>query len=183
MSATNDRFETIYRAHAVDVLAYCARRTSRAEAMDAASEVFVVVLRRVDDVPDGDAALPWLYVVSANVLRNRARSRRRRARLTTKLSRYHEASVPGPEPQIVRNEEHRELIEALDRLSDKDREIIRLVEWEGLTRDEVAEMFYVSRAAIDKRMSRAYKRLGSILGRPPQDPRTAPVPVEEGGEA
>ncbi|MGI9529344.1 MAG: RNA polymerase sigma factor [Acidimicrobiia bacterium] len=177
------RFEALYRAHARDVLAYCARRTSRDEASDAASEVFVVALRRIDDVPRGDEALPWLYAVAANVVRNRSRSERRRLRLTRKLSSRPQRSVAGPEPQVVRNEEHAELMQALEKLPEKDREVLRLVEWEGLSREQVADMMFVSRAAIDQRISRAYKRLGRTLGVPERDPSTAPVPAEEGGEA
>ena len=178
-----DDFERLYRAHAVDILAYCARRTTREEAKDAASEVFVVALRRIEDVPAGDEALPWLYTVAANVLRNRDRSSRRRLRLTSKLSSHGQPAEPGPEPQIVRNEEYAELIAALDTLPEKDREVLRLVEWEGLSREQVAAMHFVSRAAIDQRISRAYKRLGRALGAPSREPRTAPVPAEEGGEA
>ncbi len=177
------RFESLYRAHAADVLGYCARRVGRHDAQDAASEVFVVALRRIDDVPHGDEALPWLYTVARNVVRNRDRASRRRLRLTTKLHSTSERSVPGPEPQVVRNEEHRDLVRALDSLPTKDQEVLRLVEWEGLSREQVADMFFVSRAAIDQRISRAYKKLSRTLGVPPTDPRTAPVPNERGGEA
>lgn len=177
------QFEALYRAHAAEVLAYCARRTGREEAKDAASEVFVVAVRRIEDVPPGDGALPWLYGVAANVLKNRARSQRRRFRLISKMSGRVERSVPGPEPQIVRREEHDELIAALEALPEKDREVLRLVEWEGLSRQQVADMMFVSRAAIDQRISRAYKRLGRTLGVSEREPRTAPVPAEEGGEA
>ena len=184
MEASNDaRFDAVYREHAVDVLGYCSRRTSREDAKDAASEVFVVALRKIDQVPSGDAALPWLYSVAKNVLRNRARSARRRGRLALKLGGAENETVEGPEPQVVRNAEYDRLIKALDTLNVKDREILRLVEWEGLTRQQVAEMFFVSRAAIDQRISRAYKRLGRTLGVPHTTQRTAPVPIEEGGKA
>ncbi|MGI9584736.1 MAG: RNA polymerase sigma factor [Acidimicrobiia bacterium] len=176
------RFEGIYRAHAADVLGYCARRTSREEAKDAASEVFVVALRRIDDMPAGDEALPWLYGVARNVLKNRDRSGRRRLRLSAKLTTTSERSVPGPEPQVVRNSEHEELLAAVAKLPERDREVLRLVEWEGLSREQVADMFFVSRAAIDQRISRSYKKLARTLGVPQSDPRTAPVPAEEGGE-
>jgi predicted DNA-binding protein (UPF0251 family) len=72
---------------------------------------------------------------------------------------------------------------ALEKLPDKDREILRLVAWECLSREQVAAMFFVSRSAIDQRISRAYKRLGRTLGVPEREPRTAPVPADEGGEA
>jgi RNA polymerase sigma factor (sigma-70 family) len=91
--------------------------------------------------------------------------------------------VPGPEPQIVRNEQHDELLRALSTLPDKDQEILRLVEWEGVTRDKVAEMLFLSRSAIDKRIGRAYKKMAKILGVPRPDLLTTPVTVEEGGKA
>lgn len=177
------RFDALYRAHAPDVLGYCARRTSRDEAQDAASEVFVVALRRIEVVPAGEEALPWLYGVARNVLKNRDRSVRRRLRLAAKLRTTQQRSVDGPEPQVVRNTQHEELLAALAKLPEKDREILRLVEWEGLSREQVADMFYVSRAAIDQRISRAYKKLARRMGVPNTDSRTAPVPADEGGEA
>jgi RNA polymerase sigma-70 factor (ECF subfamily) len=182
-SNTDSRFEALYKAHARAVHAYCLRRTTAEEAKDATSEVFVVAWRRFESVPHGDEALPWLYGVARNVVANRARSVQRRDRLTTKLASQHEGTVPGPEPQVVRNEEHQELVRALSKLSDKDQEIVRLVEWEGLSREQVADMFYVSRAAIDKRISRAYKKVAHTLGVPTPDVPTTPVTVEEGGEA
>jgi len=182
-SNTDARFEALYRAHAREVHGYCLRRTSSEEAKDATSEVFVVAWRRFDAVPDGDEALPWLYGVARNVIANRARSFRRRDRLAAKAAAHHEPSVPGPEPQIVRSEQHDELHRALSKLSDKDQEILRLVEWEGVSRDMVAEMLFLSRSAIDKRIARAYKKMAKILGVPQPDLLTTPVTVEEGGEA
>ncbi len=179
---SNERFETLYRAHSLDVLGYCARRTSREDAKDAAAEVFMVTLRRIDDVPDGDRTLPWLYTVAKNVISNRNRSSRRRLRLVARVADETDQTVPGPETQVVRHSEHERLIAALDKLSDKDREILRLVEWDGLSREEVAEMFFVSRAAIDQRISRAYKRLSRMLGVPQRETSATPAPMEQGGE-
>ena len=179
----DERFDALYRAYSLDVLGYCARRTSREEAKDATSEAFLVALRRIDDVPEGDRALPWLLTVAKNVISNRNRSSRRRLRLAAKVADDTEATVPGPEPQVVRHSEHERLIAALEKLSDKDREILRLVEWEGLSREQVADMFFVSRAAIDQRISRSYKRLSRMLGVPQRETSTPPVPLEQGGEA
>jgi RNA polymerase sigma-70 factor (ECF subfamily) len=79
--------------------------------------------------------------------------------------------------------QHERLIAALEKLSDKDRDILRLVEWEGLTREQVAEMFFIPRVAIDQRITRAYKRLSRMLGVPQRETSTTPVPTEQGGEA
>lgn len=177
------RLEAMYRAHAREVHAYCLRRTSREEAKDATSDVFLVAWRRIDDIPAGDEALPWLLGVARNVLANRSRSVRRRGRLFAKASQFYEDEAPGPEPQLVRREEHRQLMSALAALPEKDQEILRLVEWEGLSRQQVAEMLFVSKAAIDKRMARAYKKMARTLGVPTADVLTTPVTLEEGGEA
>ena len=182
-SNTDARFEALYRAHAREVHGYCLRRTSSEEAKDATSEVFIVAWRRFGDVPPGDEALPWLYGVARNVLTNRARSVRRRDRLAAKAAAHHDPTVQGPEPQIVRNEEHAEVLAALSKLPEKDQEVLRLVEWEGISRDRVAEMFFVSRSAIDKRIARAYKKMAKTLDVPRPDLLTTPVTIEEGGEA
>jgi hypothetical protein len=52
-----------------------------------------------------------------------------------------------------------------------------------LTREQVAEMFFVSRAAIDTRIARAYKKMAKTLNVSQQDLFTTPATVEEGGEA
>ena len=177
------RLEAIYRAHAREVHAYCLRRTSREEAKDATSDVFLVAWRRIEEVPAGDEALPWLLGVALNVLANRSRSFRRRGRLVAKASQFYDDEAPGPEPLLVRREEHRQLAAALAALPERDQEILRLVEWEGLSRQEVAEMLFLSKAAIDKRMARAYKKMARTLGVPTTDAMKTPVTLEEGGEA
>jgi RNA polymerase sigma-70 factor (ECF subfamily) len=176
-------YEGLYRTHAQAVYAYCLRRTTTDEAKDAMADVFVVAWKRFSVVPEGDGALPWLYGVAKNVLADKHRSARRRDRLFAKALSNFEALVPGPEGQVVRRSEHEAVVAALTQLPEVDQEIILLVEWEGLSREQVAEMMFLSRSAIDKRMSRAYKRMAQTLGVKRQDVRTPPVTIEEGGEA
>lgn len=177
------RMEALYRAYGRDVYSYCLRRTSVEEAKDATSDVFVVAWRRIEEVPAGEEGLPWLFGVARNVLSNRHRARRRRGRLQAKVAGRELATELGPEPLVVRRAEYQELLEALAKLPAKDQEILRLVEWEGLSREQVAAMFYVGRAAIDKRISRAYKRMARTLGGSTTEVLTTPVTFEEGGEA
>ena len=83
-SAEHERFVTLYERHASLVLAYARRRIGADEAEDVLAETFLVAWRRRDDVPDD--ALPWLYAVAGNVLRNRTRAQRRRAALSARLA-------------------------------------------------------------------------------------------------
>lgn len=164
METAQQRFEQIFDRHAQAVLAYCARRTETSHAHDLTSQVFTVAWRRIDDLPDGEEALPWLYGVAAKVLANHRRATARFTRLVTKVSGLAMRHDPGPESQVVRNEEDREVREALASLSRIDREVIMLVAWEDLTRQQVAVALECSQEAAKKRYQRALKRLERRLG-------------------
>src|SRR5207245_2901601 len=102
--------------------AYALRRTREPElAEDAVSETFFTAWRKLDEVPDD--ALPWLYAVARRALANARRSRRRRQALVSRLThemRYALAQHTDPAEAL-------EMSEALERLTDEDREILMLV--------------------------------------------------------
>jgi len=152
-------FEAMYAANVRDVLAYCLRRASSADAHDITAEVFTVAWRRRGELPPSSETLPWLYGVAANVLKNQSRSTRRALNLTGKIGSQPELTIPGPEAQVVRRAEYEEVHRAIDSLKPKYREVLKLVEWEELPRAVVAEMLSISRAAVDQRIHRAYQQL------------------------
>ena len=119
------RFEQLYRAHAAAVWGYAARRTgSDAVADEIVSDVFLVVWRRLEDVPD--RPVPWLLAIARRALANRHRSQRRAAALTDRL-----ASLRRPASDFASDTGDR-LIDALSTLPAADRELLMLVAWEGL---------------------------------------------------
>ena len=162
-SAARTTFEAAYADHVREILAYCLRRTSEAQAEDAAAEVFAVAWRRISELPAEPQTLPWLYGVAANVLKNQSRSARRTRNLSVKIGSQASERKPGPEGQAVNQSVHDEVALAITSLKPKYRDVIRLVEWEGLTRNDVAEMMGVSRATIDQRIHRAYQQLARRL--------------------
>lgn len=170
-------FEAMYAEHVRNILAYCLRRTSSAEAQDATAEVFAVAWRRRSELPDGAEILPWLYRVAANVLKNQRRSTRRARNLAGKIGSQAEPHQPGPESQLVRRGEYEEVHKAIDSLRPKYREVIKLVAWDELSRDQVAELLSVSRSTVDQRMHRAYQQLERRLKHMSHGPATS-----EGGE-
>ena len=85
-SAPETTFVHLFDEHHRAVLAYFLRRLDRDDAYDATADVFVVAWRRLDDVPQGEEALPWLYGVARRVLSNQLRGVRRADRLVAKLS-------------------------------------------------------------------------------------------------
>ena len=71
-------------------------------ARDLTEEVFLVAWRRLDGMPEVDAALPWLYGVAHRVLLNQRRGARRRQRLIAKLAFEPREPPPGPESRRPR---------------------------------------------------------------------------------
>lgn len=157
------RFEALYEAHRLHVLAYCVRRTSPSDASDACSETFLIAWRRLDDVPHSPSALPFLYGIAGKVLANQRRSVRRRSRLDRKLKGLGIAIVPDASVQVVRDSQDAEVAAAVRKLKPKDREIVMLYAWEDLPRGMIADMMGMTKAAVDQRIHRAYKRLARTL--------------------
>lgn len=152
-----DRFEDIYDATYARIVAYMLRRVdSRDDAFDAVSDTFVVVWRRLDDVPEGRGAVPWVYGVARRVLANHYRSRDRRFRLQDLLRS--EARAPS-------EEDHDLVHDALDRLRPADRELLTLAAWDGLSNAEIGEVLDVSAQAVAVKLHRARGRLATELGR------------------
>jgi RNA polymerase sigma-70 factor (ECF subfamily) len=154
----DQRFVALYEAHAAAVLGYARRRTAGPEeAEDVLAETFLIAWRRRDAVPAD--ALPWLFGVAANVLRNRARSERRQAALSARLAA--EPALPvehdAPDPRLR---------DALAALKPIDREALLLTAWEGLSADRAARAAGCSRATFHVRLHRARKRLAQALEDP-----------------
>ncbi len=97
------RFNQIFAAHYESVSRYCHRRLRSEDANDAVAEVFAVAWRKIEKVPQGDDALPWLYGVSRNEVSRARRSIRRRGALRSKLGGQARYPSPGPEVVLVRN--------------------------------------------------------------------------------
>ena len=158
-------FGTLYREHYPLVLAYFMRRFDPDTAVDCAAEVFTTVWRRMETLPQGRQAVPWLFGVANNVARNQRRSFRRRVRLSARLTTQPKPAPTPPEATVVRMSENDRLVTALDRLRPGDAEILRLATWEELSHAEIAEILGCSRAAASQRIRRAAARLRSELER------------------
>jgi RNA polymerase sigma-70 factor (ECF subfamily) len=151
------------------LLAYAARRLPTVtDAEDVVAEVFLVAWRRLDDVPEGEAALPWLYGVARKTIGNQRRGLFRRGRLHARLEQT--AERPAPAAAAVSDAEP--AIEALERLSESDRELLRLVAWEELSHAEIAAVLGISVNAVAIRLHRARARFEQALVKGPGGWRT-----------
>lgn len=156
------RFRSLYGEYQPDVLAYFLRRLDRDDAVDATADVFLTAWRRIGDVPANLEARLWLFGVAHNVLRNHRRTLRRVGRLRSKLSATGADPEPLPETVVVRREQDREVIAALDRLRPQDREVLTLRLWEEASFDDIAAVMQCSRHAAEQRYGKALRRLRSV---------------------
>ena len=163
MSAQEERFNTLLAAHHHEIQVYCLRRLPVHDANEAAADVFTVAWRRIADVPNGDDALPWLYGVARNVVRNHRRGSMRRIRLAAKAGSVVDEAAQGAEVQVIRHAEHRELLEALRELREDDQELLRLKAWEELPNRTIGEILDISVQAVESRYARALARLAKHL--------------------
>lgn len=152
------RFEELFEAYRSDIVAYCGwRSASASDAQDAVAEVFLAAWRRLDELPNGDAARVWLYATARRVIANQRRSRRRRIALQERL--VLEAATRSPEG----SDDDRTLVrEALCRLRPLDREVLLLAEWEGLSAAEIAEIVGCLTVTARGRLHRARRRFQAV---------------------
>ncbi len=165
MSHDDHWFEELFDRHRPAVAAYCARRVGSADAADAVAQTFTTAWRRRDDVPDGDAAIRWLYGVARNVLSHQFRSSTRSRRLAEKVGAQRRVAPPDPETAAVQHDDRQRVRQAVMALRPNDREVLLLAAWEGLSHAEIADMIDCSVAAVDKRVARAKRRLAARFER------------------
>lgn len=144
-----------FERHSRAVFRYALRRTEDEwEAEDVVAEVFAVAWRRASDLPE--EPLPWLYGIARNVVANRKRSGRRRARLHAALSSDAATNDVAARPE---SDGPDALADLLAGLSEADQEALMLTAWEGLSPKEAAVAAGCSAGAFRLRLMRARRRL------------------------
>ncbi len=147
------RFDALFREHIAGIASYCRWRSYPAsDGEDAVAEVFLIAWRRLDQVPRGREARPWLYAVARRVIANQARADVRRARLSEKLSSQPVAFESDEDPLVGL------VHETLAALPAGDREVLLLAEWEGLTPAEIARVMNRPAVTVRGRLHRARRR-------------------------
>ncbi|MDR3107129.1 MAG: sigma-70 family RNA polymerase sigma factor, partial [Bifidobacteriaceae bacterium] len=163
--------ERLFAEHADTVYRYCRLRLEVVDAHDAVSEVFVVALRRANDIPDTPIA--WLLGVARRVVANQLRGKARAGALTRKLGAHlgltlGQATSDVAESVIASDSAYR----ALARLRPTDREVLLLALAAPLSQVELGLALGCSAKAAGVRLSRARARLDQAMA---DEPTPAPT--------
>ena len=136
-----------------------------ADAEEAAQDAFVKAYRSLWRFRPGAPVRPWLLRIVANEARNRRRAAGRRASLALRAA--HENSgeaAPSPEAALLGAERRTELVAALNRLSEPDREVLACRFLLDLSEAETAAALGVRPGTVKSRTSRALDRLRAEVG-------------------
>jgi RNA polymerase sigma-70 factor (ECF subfamily) len=163
-----EAFAVVYERHVGAVFGWAGRRAG-GHAADLTAETFArawLSRRRYRDHPSG-SALPWLLGIAGNVLRDSLRRRRVEDRARLRLGLPERLPL---DPELEAVDERLSLPEALaravDRLSESERELLRLRTVDGRPYREIAARLGCTPQAARLRAARLLRQLQLTVGGP-----------------
>lgn len=154
-------FELLYQRYVRSLFGLALRRLGdRGRAEEAVQEAFTAVWRSAASYrPERGAAGAWLYTVARNAIVDRFRSAGDPVAEVPELV----SGEPGPperaETAYVSWRVHR----ALEELPQREREVLELAYWSGLSQSEVAEYLHLPLGTVKTRTRSALARLSDVL--------------------
>jgi RNA polymerase sigma factor (sigma-70 family) len=153
-----------YQAVAVRVASVVA---GPADAEDAVQEAFVRAYGALGRFRVGEPFRPWVLRIVVNQSRNRRRSASRREQLALRVAvRPSGDAAPSPEGAAIAGDERRTLLDALDRLPDRERLVIACRYLAELSESETAAALGVPAGTVKSRLARGLAKLRAALESP-----------------
>ncbi len=168
-----DAYEQLVRLHqqiAFRTALVLARNAADAE--EAAQDAFVKAWRALRRFDRSRPFRPWLLAIVANEARNRRRAAGRREALVLRAAAASPdrsadgagAGAASPELALLVAERHGALVAALERLDERDRQVIACRYLLELTEAETAAALGCRAGTVKSRLSRALERLRAQAG-------------------
>ena len=155
-------FEDLYRRYARTVFGLALRRLGdRTRAEEAVQETFASVWRSAGSYrPERGPGAPWLYAVARHAIVDRARRR-----TEPPVESYDEPAdpEPGPADQAESGWVAWRVHRALEELPEREREVISLAYWSGMSQSEVAQYLDIPLGTVKTRTRAALARLAEVL--------------------
>lgn len=126
---------------------------------DLVQETLAKALAKAAQLRDPNASAAWLYSILANCHRDHFR----RARATEEIEDETLTHDETPERESGRREVVREVRRAVARLSENQRQVVALVDLEGLSYVEVAQALDIPIGTVMSRLCRARANLKGLL--------------------
>lgn len=131
--------------------------SNRGAAEDIVAETFRRVIQRAADFDDDKSGLNWLITITKNLSLSYLRDNK-------KLKPLEEANEEADLNAFYLTIETREdVLAAVDRLSEDEKQLVYLKFWEGYSNTELAERLGVSNSTITRRLEKIYEKLKKFL--------------------
>jgi RNA polymerase sigma-70 factor, ECF subfamily len=137
------------------------RLGDRGRAEDAVQETFTSIWRSAASYrPDRGPGAPWVYAVARNAIVDRARSR---TEIPAEIP-DEPAREDGPGDRAEQSWVQWRVHAALEELPEREREVLKLAYWSGLSQSEVADFLGIPLGTVKTRTRSALAHLADILG-------------------
>ena len=161
--ADRDReaFDVLYHRYIRSVFGLALQRLrDRDRAEDAAQEMFAAVWRSAGSYrPERGPAAPWLYAIARNAVADRLRSRSELPVEPPDMTSDEAGPAERAESSFVSWRVHR----ALETLPEREREVVELAYWSGLSQSEVASFLDIPLGTVKTRTRSALAHLADVL--------------------
>jgi RNA polymerase sigma-70 factor (ECF subfamily) len=156
---TTGEFELEVSPLMPDLLRYFTRRVRPVDdAYDCLSETLTVLWRKLAQLPLAeDERRAWSFGIAHHVITNHARGQSRRVRLSDRMTAQARTTSAATETS--------EVLEALSALNGQDRDLLRLIFWDGFGIAEAGALLGMKPATARTRFARAKAKLKAELDR------------------
>ncbi len=162
MTTARESFQALFDAHFIRVIRFAERRTGDTQvAEDIAGETFELAWSRLQDQ---SVTAPWLYKTAGFKVKEHFRRSKRKHSAETALRRR--VQEPAQRLEAV---ESLALLDALEALTSREREIVQLTYWEGLSAVEVGEAVGCRPATVWVVLTRARAKMRPLLVSQPEE--------------
>ena len=156
-------FDELYQQYYERVLAYMRFRTGSPDAAeDLVAQVFERAVSHLDDLQSPGAVGAWLFRIARNCAADYFRRYRVMVSLDTLVDGNHPREC-SPEEELVAREERMLLLTQLNKLSEREREVIGLKFVACLQNREIARVLHMPEGTVGSLLHRALSRLRDAL--------------------
>lgn len=161
---SREAFHALFLAHKDRVYSVALRFSgNEATAMDITQDTFVKLFSRIREFRGEASFESWLYRLVVNACLDQRRKTRRLVPLLEEMTHRLFVSKENPAESLARSETSRKVQAAVAKLTPDLRLAIVLRYTEGLSYEEMAEVFGISKGTVASRLNRAHKDLARRL--------------------
>ena len=178
-------FGVLFERHAGRIYNYCFRRTGDwAAAEDLTSVTFLLAWRSRGRAPlQAESALPLLYGIATNALRNHRRSLKRCRDAFARLPLERAEEVDFAEEGAIRLDDEvamRQVLSLFARLPRRQQDVVALCDWSGLSYEDAAAALDIPIGTVRSRLARGRRRLRELAttSGPEADVDVVPLRIE-----